>query len=74
MEKISQYNIELLYIITFLVLFMLSAKFLVLFRFSYIFWQIPGEFWTWTDTTQISRISRFPGSIGNPGSNTWKWK
>ncbi len=64
-KKLSQYNIEILYILTLHVLSRFSAIFLVLSRFSHFLEQIPGYFWTWTDKIQISR---FPGSAGGPGA------
>ncbi len=64
--KLFQHNIEILYLLTFQVLSRFSAKFLVLSRFSHFLGQIPGYFWTWTDTIPIFRFSRFPGSTGNP--------
>ncbi len=65
-KRLSQYDIEILDILTFQDLSRFSAKFLVLSRFSHILGQIPGNFWTWTDKIQISRFSRFTGSAGNP--------
>ncbi len=64
--KLSQYNIEIFYILTFQVSSRFSAKFLVFSRFSHFLGQIPGHFLTWTDKIQNSRFSRFPGSAGNP--------
>ncbi len=58
-KKLSQYNIEILYILTFQILSRFSAKFLVLSRFSHFLGQISGHFCTWTDTIQISMFSRF---------------
>ncbi len=58
-KKLSQYNIEILYILAFQVLSMLSDKFLVLCKFSHILRQIPGYFSTWINKM---KISRFPGS------------
>ncbi len=62
-KQLLQYNIEILYILTFQVLSRFSAKCLALSRISHILGQIPGYFWTWTDKIQFSR---FPGSAGNP--------
>ncbi len=61
-KKLFQYKIKMLYILTFQIVFMFPAKFLVL---SYFFEQNTGYFWTWTDKIQISRFSTFPGSNGN---------
>ncbi len=65
-KKLSQYNIKILYVLTFQVLSRCSAKCFVLSRFSHFLGQIPGHFWTWTDKIQISRFYRFQGSAGNP--------
>ncbi len=63
-KKIFQYNIQMLYILTFQILSRFSAKFLVLFRIS-DFWDNfqaisrPGQI--------IFKSPGFPGSAGNPG-------
>ncbi len=54
-EKLPEYNIEMLYILTFQVL----SSILLNFLFCHFFGQIPSYFWTWTDKIQISRFSRF---------------
>ncbi len=58
-KKLSQYKIKMLYVLTFQVLSMFPAKFLVLSRFSHFWGQILGYFWTWTG---------FPGSAGKPAN------
>ncbi len=73
-KLLSQYNIKILYILTFQVLSMFSAKFLVLSRFSHFLGQIPGYFWTWTDNIQIFWFFRFPGSTGNPAMTRWVYR
>ncbi len=56
----------MLYILTFQVLSVYSAKCMLLSTFLHFWWQFPGYFWTWADKIQISRFSRLPGSTGNP--------
>ncbi len=71
-KKLSQYNIKMLYILTFQALSSFSAKLFVLSRFSQVLGQIPGHFWTWTDNIQISRFSKFAGSTRTlHSSNHW---
>ncbi len=64
-KKGSQYNIEMLYILTFQVLSMFSAKCLVLSRFSH-FWGEIYRLCLDLDRKKI-KFPGFPGSAGNPG-------
>ncbi len=52
----------MLYILTFQVLSLFSAKFLFLSRFLNLGGQIPGYFWTWTDKQR-----EWEGWVHKPG-------
>ncbi len=67
--QLFDYNIEMLYILTFQVLSMFSTK--VLSTFLHFWGHIPVYFWTCTGQIQISRCSRFPGSTRNPVTSCW---